>query len=316
MNNRLLDLSEEPLHVSAHEGLLKIESRSGWIRTFPFDHVAALICSNGQITLTQAALAELAASSACVVICDSKHLPVGMLLPLVAHFRQTARFGAQASCPLPLRNRLWSGIVKAKVSAQAAALVKLHGQDCGLLTVASGVGVRNATVLEAHASRIYWPALFADHTFRRSDDTDPRNALLNYGYAVVRAIVARSLCAAGLHPGISLHHHNQYDPYPLANDMMEPFRPLVDEWAVAWCTHHPPPWQLDRPAKAGLLRRLSGRFTDGAESRTLFDWSALAAEALSRCIDGKQRAFIHPLLEHVSEENPGIEVEATEASRQ
>lgn len=271
MSNRLWDLSEDPLHLSVAGGLLQLDSRSGQRRSVPFDQIAALVCSQGQLTFTQAVLAELAAANSLLVVCDAKHAPVAMLLPLVSHGRQTARFNEQASAPAPLRNRLWSAIVQSKIAAQATVLLAHRGADSGLAAIAGRVGVRNATALEAYAGRLYWQSVFADSRFRRSDDEDPRNAFLNYGYAVVRAMVARSICAAGLHPGIALHHHNQYDPYPLANDLMEPFRPLVDDWVAAWCSSRQPPWQLDRQSKAALLARLSGRFSDGAESRSLFD---------------------------------------------
>jgi CRISPR-associated protein Cas1 len=253
--------------------------------------------------MTQAVLAEAAAANAMLVVCDPKHLPIGMLLPLVTHGRQTARFLIQASASAPLRSRLWSAIVQSKIVAQAAALISLRGADSGLLMMSKRVAVRNATALESHASRLYWPLVFADPGFRRSDDEDPRNSLLNYGYAVVRAVVARALCAAGLHPGISLHHHNQYDPFPLANDLLEPFRPLVDEWAASWCSSHQPPWILDRLSKTSLLARLSGRFSDGSEARSLFDWSALAAEALTRCLEKKQRTLAIPVLSYVVKED-------------
>ena len=297
MNNRILDFAETPARLSARGGLLRIETPEREPAAIPFEHLAAVVCSHGQVSFTQAVLAELAAANAILVACDAKHLPVAMMLPLVAHHRQTAAFQRQAGAGLPLRKRLWRDIVEAKVRAQARTLVRLHGRDEGLMAVARRVKVGNASAMEALAGRFYWSVLFGELRLRRSDGGDARNGLVDYGYAVVRAATARALCAAGLHPGLALHHHNQDDPYPLANDLMEPFRPLVDEWAVRWCARSPSPWALDRETKQDLLAWLTGRYTNGAESRTLFDWAGRCADQLARRLEGRREPLEIPELE-------------------
>ena len=287
MTNRLLDFSEEPARLSAREGRLRIERPGGANSEIPFTHIAAVIASHGQVSFTQAVLAELAAAKAIMVACDAKHRPVAMALPLIGHGRQTPRFQAQAAAALPLRKRLWAEIVTAKIKAQAGASRRARGSDFGLLPLAGRVRVSNATATEARASQIYWKALFDDKRYARSNEEDARNGLLDYGYAVVRAAVARALCGAGLHPGLGIHHHNQYDPYPLANDVMEPLRPLVDEWAAQWCAAQPSvQWALGRASKAALFKRLTGHFTGTGEARTLFDWAGLWSERLARCLEG------------------------------
>ncbi|MCL4795992.1 MAG: type II CRISPR-associated endonuclease Cas1 [Bryobacteraceae bacterium] len=296
MNNRILDFAEAPARLSAREGRLHIESADRPPINIPFDHLAAIVCSHGQVTFTQAVLSELAAANAILISCDTKHLPVAMMLPLVAHHRQTTSFQRQATAPLPLRKRLWRDIVAAKIRAQAQALLSAQDSDAGLGAIARRVNVTNASTMEALAGRHYWAVLFGEQRLRRSDEEDARNALLDYGYAVVRAIAARALCAAGLHPGLALHHHNQDDPYPLANDLMEPFRPLADLWAVGWCASRPSHWALDRPAKQSLLSWLTGRFTDGAESRSLFDWAGRSADQLARCLEAKRSSLDFPEL--------------------
>lgn len=289
MTNRVLDFAEHPARLSARDGLLRIEVEGASEVRIPFSHLAAVVCSHGQVSFTQSVLAELAAARAALIVCDRKRLPVAMMLPLVGHGEQTNRFQRQAAAGAALRNRLWSELAAAKIRAQAEALRSLTGEDHGFTAMAKRVGVRNAATAEAYASRLYWPRLFGDKRYRRGSEEDARNSLLDYGYAVVRAIVARALCGAGLHPGLGLHHHNKYDPYPLANDLMEPLRPQVDIWVAGWCASHPPEeWTLHRASKAAMLDTLTGRFTDGAEARTLFDWAERWSERLARSLEGNR----------------------------
>jgi CRISP-associated protein Cas1 len=296
VTNRIIDISETPARLSAQNGLLRIEAAGAEARTIPFSHLAAVVCGHPQVTFTQAVIAELAEAGALLIACDAKRLPVAMILPLRTHHRQTTQFQWQAAAGLPLRKRIWRQIVTAKIVSQSGALARLRGEGGALELMAKRVKTGNATQMESLASRYYWPLLFGDAAYRRGEEEDSRNALLDYGYAVVRAIVARALCGAGLHPALALHHHNQYDPYPLANDMMEPFRPLVDEWVAGWCGSRPGPWPLDRESKSGLLSRLSDRFTGKGEDRTLFDWAERAAEQLARCLDGSREDLEFPEL--------------------
>jgi CRISPR-associated protein Cas1 len=147
--------------------------------------------------------------------------------------------------------------------------------------------------VEAEASRRYWPALFGAR-FRRNRDAEDENRLLNYGYAVLRAIVARAVCAAGLHPSLGLHHHNRYDSFRLADDLMEPFRPIVDRIVFAYCQEHGAKTPLDKDAKAVIIGSLLGRFTVEGESRTLFDIAARVSARLVEVFAGKTKTFRFP----------------------
>ncbi len=300
MNNRVLDLAEAPARLHVENGLLVVDSGAGGRRTFPFSTIAAVICSHPQVTFTQAVLAELAAAKAILVACDRKRMPAAMLLPLAAHSTQTENFRRQAEAPLALRKRLWKEIVQAKIRAQARLLEDLRGQGAALARLARAVTVGNASALEAQASRFYWPRIFNDDRYRRSDEEDPRNALLDYGYAVVRAACARGICGSGLHPALPLHHHNRYDAFPLADDLMEPFRPLVDRHVAGWCAINRD--GLTRDAKQALIAYLTGRFTDGAESRTLFDWVQILADRVARSLERSLDRLNIPLLEPAQHE--------------
>ena len=200
MTDQIIDLSEAPARLRAGNGLLSItRGDSGEIVTVPFADIACLVASHPQITWTQAVIAGLARTGAAFVCCDEKHMPCAMLLPLDAHITQSERFARQAAASLPLKKRLWREIVRAKLRAQSRALAELRGDDEGIAALAKRVRSGDPENMEARASRRYWPALFARPGFRRERGEPDENRLLNYGYAVLRAIVARAVCAAGLH---------------------------------------------------------------------------------------------------------------------
>jgi len=163
---------------------------------------------------------------ACVVIVGDNFLPTAMISSINGNFEQGRRFRAQADARKPLRKRLWASIVREKILSQAAALEVIEGSPNRLKRLVDQVKSGDSTNREAAAARIYWPALMGT-SFRRSS-TDNTNAMLNYGYAVVRSAAARAACAAGLHPSISLNHVSDGDAFCLADDLMEPFRPAVD----------------------------------------------------------------------------------------
>jgi CRISPR-associated protein Cas1 len=207
------------------------------------------------------------------------------MLPLVMHSLQTERFAAQAGLALPVRKRLWQQIARAKILAQSRLLEQRTGVDLGLAGLASQVRSGDPANLEARAARIYWQKVFGEIEFRRDRELDGLNACLNYGYAVLRAIVARAICGAGLHPSLSLHHHNRYDAFCLADDLMEPFRPVVDRVVAGLRDERGADVPLDRDAKKRILEALLGRFESEGESRTLFDWLRRVADSLASAIE-------------------------------
>jgi CRISPR-associated protein Cas1 len=294
MADRIIDLSEEPARLSVRYTNLVIEREGAEPVTTPLEELAVLVVSHPQVSLTHAVLAGLASSGGVFVTCDDKHLPAGMLLPLVAHFTQAERFERQASAPLPTRKRLWQEIVRAKLRAQAHLLCELVGGDQGITTLISRVRSGDPDNVEAEASRRYWPALFRGVFFRRDRFGIPPNNHLNYGYAVLRAVMARAICAAGLHPSLGLHHHNRYDAFRLADDLMEPFRPLVDHAVVNLTQRRGINASLDREAKAELLKALSGRLLLNGEWRTLFDVASRTASSMVAVFAGERRDLLLP----------------------
>lgn len=224
----VLDLSQRPASLHMEGGRLMIESRDGSPPlSVALVDLDAVILSNPQIHLSQAVLGQLAEASVPLVVCDSKHQPAGMLVPLVGNAVQTERIRAQATVTEPRRKQLWKQIVQAKLRNQADLLVQRGAKDHGIRSMAQQVQSGDATNREAQGARRYWTSLLGAD-FRRDRDASDANRFLNYGYALLRSLAARSLVGAGLHPSLGLQHHNRYDPMALASDLMEPFRPWVD----------------------------------------------------------------------------------------
>lgn len=299
MTDRIIDLSEEPARLSVRYSNLVIEREDAEAVTVPLEELAVLVVSHPQVSLTHAVLAGLAESGGVFVACDGKRLPTGMFLPLTGHFTQAERFERQASASLPTRKRLWQQIVRAKLRAQAQLLSELYNSDHGIVALIPRVRSGDPDNVEGMASRRYWPVLFANKSFYRDRYGPPPNQHLNYGYAVLRAVVARALCAAGLHPSLGLHHHNRYDAFRLADDLMEPFRPIVDRAVVDLMRHHSLDVPLNRETKAEILKALSGRLLLKGEWRTLFDTVARAASSLTAVFAGERKDLLLSEAMHV-----------------
>jgi len=294
MTDRIVDISESAATLNVRYSQLVIESEGGAEVTTPLAELAVLVISHPRVLMTQAVIAGLAENGGSVVICGDKYLPTAMMLPLQTHTTQTERFAKQAQASLPLRKRLWQQIVKGKIRAQGRTLRDLHGNDAGLLALAERVRSGDVGNLESQASRRYWPLVFGYPKFRRGSEGPDQNNHLNYGYAVLRAMVARALCGAGLHPSLGLQHHNRYDAFCLANDLMEPFRPIIDRAVYGWIQDHDPALPLDRAAKAFLTAAVTQRYELDGESRTLFDLIGRAASSLARAFMGESKQLQIP----------------------
>ncbi len=301
MIDRIVEIAN-PAQLSVKLDQLVIATEAAPPVSTPLAELGVLLIAHPQVTLTQAVLSRIAANGGTVVSCDDKFLPASMLLPIQAHYIQSERFAKQIQMTLPLRKRLWKTIVQAKLRAQGALLKELQGNDGGLIPMAERVQAGDKGNLEAVAAQRYWPLIFGNPKFRRGGMGPDQNRHLDYGYAVLRALTARALCAAGLHPSIGLRHHNRYDAFCLANDLMEPFRPLVDRRVFEWIQENAADGALDREARAWLLGMLTERYraqnAAQDEVRALPDLLARAADGLARTICGEEARFILP--DHVT----------------
>jgi CRISP-associated protein Cas1 len=293
---RVGDDEEEEADSKLRDPDSGLRTRNADAQTIPLADVAVLIAAHPQISFTHAVLAGLAEAGGMFIACNEKRMPCAMLLPLDTHSTQTERFAAQANLAAPNRKRFWQQIVKAKIRAQAALLRERTSEDWGLENLAAKVRSGDPQNVEARAARIYWKNLFGEDEFRRNPEGEGLNPALNYGYAVLRAIVARALCASGLHPSLGIHHHNRYDAFCLADDLMEPFRPVVDRAVVTLRDQRPDLSGLDRDTKRALLEALLARFEEDGESRTLFDWAGRTASSLANAIESGEKQIEIPLL--------------------
>jgi CRISP-associated protein Cas1 len=199
--------------------------------TLPLEDIAWLILDTPQISISGALLSALSDAGVALIVPDTKHHPSGVLLPFHRHHAQAAIAHAQVAMSQPLKKRLWQHLVVSKIENQAAVLAALGVPDAKpLKAMAAQVNTGDPENIEARAARLYWSKLFEN--FKRQDEDDRRNALLNYGYAVMRAAIARACVANGLIPAFGLHHASKTNAFNLVDDVIEPFRPLVD--TCAW----------------------------------------------------------------------------------
>lgn len=229
--DRIIDIANDGCHLSRERGFLKVSEDGAEIGRVPLDEITAVIIHAHGTTCSASLLAELANRGAPVVFCAANHSPRSVLIPLEGHHAQGARLRAQWQAKAPLFKQAWKQVVKAKILMQAAALDAYGHAPAPLQMMARKVSSGDSANLEAQAARHYWPLMMGED-FRRDRYAPDINALLNYGYTVLRAATARAIVAAGLHPCIGLHHSNRGNAFALADDLMEPFRPLVD------CTVH------------------------------------------------------------------------------
>lgn len=247
--DQILDITQDGRHLSRDRGFLLVSEKRGDLGRVPFDQIAAVIVHAHGVTWTNSLLVELAERGIPVVLCAANHHPRAILWPLQGHHAQGARMRAQWRAGQPLLKQGWKQIVVAKVRMQAAALAAIGQPDAPLLMMARKVQSGDSTNIEAQAARAYWPLLMGPH-FRRDTGGEGINAALNYGYTVLRAATARAVVAAGLNPTIGLFHSNRGNAFPLADDLMEPFRPLVDLTARAIVNRNGP--QVTPEIKAAM----------------------------------------------------------------
>ena len=234
MKQRVLDISGDGAFLRRNRGLLNIAFNERVEKppiNVPFDEIESVIVHALHAGYSHAALVELAENNIPVVFCDSRHRPTAWLWPVYGHHRQSARMQAQIAASKGLKRRLWAQIVKAKLQAQAGVLEKCGKNGQAIHAMAGRVRSGDPDNLEAQAAARYWPQLMGK-AFRRDSGGSHSNSLLNYGYTVLRATVARNIVGSGLHPTIGIHHKNEFNDFCLADDLVEPFRPLVDQ-AVA-----------------------------------------------------------------------------------
>ena len=228
MSGRVVEIADDRRHLFLHRGFMVVRNTKGEeLGQIPLDDIAAVIANAYGLTYTNNLLVALAERGVPFVLCAANHNAVGMLLSLDGHHVQARRFDAQIAAKLPLNKRLWAALVRAKLEQQAATLEATGVPPAPLSALIRKVKSGDPGNIEAQGARRYWGLLMGTD-FRRDQNANDANAQLNYGYTILRSATARAVVAAGLHPSIGLHHSNDSNPMRLVDDLMEPFRPIVD----------------------------------------------------------------------------------------
>ena len=227
MVGRVVEIETDGRHLSIHRGFLIVAEHGEEMGRVPLDDIAAVVANAHGLTYTNNALVELTARGVPIVLCGRNHMPAAIVWPVDAHHMQTGRMNDQISASLPLKKRLWAQLVRAKILAQGAALAAAGASERRLLSsVAQGAIGRSRECRGRGGKPLLAASVWTE--FPRDQDGGGINGLLNYGYAVLRAGMARAVMAAGLHPSFGLMHSNRSNPMVLIDDLMEPFRPTVD----------------------------------------------------------------------------------------
>ena len=263
--------------------------------TKPIEDIGVLVLDNKQITVTSGVLEALLENNCAVITCDSKSMPVGLMLPLYGNTTQNERFRYQLDASLPLKKQLWQQTIKVKIENQAAVLKKYAGSEIRCMKVwASEVKSGDSENIEARAAAYYWKNLFFIDGFTRDREGIPPNNLLNYGYAILRAVVARGLVSSGLLPTLGIHHHNRYNAYCLADDIMEPYRPYVDELVCQIVESGMEYEVLTKEIKGRLLTIPTLEVTISGKRSPLMVAVGQTTASLYKCFSGELRKISYP----------------------
>jgi len=294
VHNRVVDITTQGAKITMRLDQLVISSTSEPPLTIPCTDLAVLVLSHPEIEITQPAMAAIMRYRASMIVCDDRRMPSGMLVPYAGHHLQSSRVAAQATVKLPKKKRIWQQIVREKILNQANVLRLLQRDLMGLNRLADQVRSGDPTNIEAQAARRYWSAMKLGDSFRRDPDALDLNRHLNYGYAVLRAFVARAICCAGLHPSLGVHHHNQFNSFCLADDLMEPFRPLIDHVVGRNCESFQTQTLLSTATKRLLIEALLGRCATTTGIRRVTEAIQTAAVSLGQVLAGESNSLIFP----------------------
>jgi CRISPR-associated protein Cas1 len=293
MVKRTLHFSN-PAHLSVSNKQLVVELKNEerTVHTVPIEDIGMMIIEHPQVTITAVLMGELLNKNVALISCDSKYMPNGMFLPFESNSEQTARMRTQVESSLPLKKQLWQQTVRQKIQNQANVLAKIGLSNERLLNLKECVLSGDSTNCEGQAASYYWGQLYGSE-FLRSRERKSPNAQLNYGYAILRSVVARALTASGLHPSFGIFHRNKYNAFCLADDIMEPYRPFVD-WIVLNLLKNSEEQELTREQKIELLKLPQLDIIVNEIKRPLFHAASMTTAGLYKCYAGETRKIPYP----------------------
>lgn len=287
-----------PAYLKTKNEQLVIElAETGEVKTAAIEDIGLLIIDHQQITITQAVLAKLLENNAAIITCNNTHHPIGLLLNLDGHTLQSQRFKTQIEASIPLKKQLWQQTIIAKISNQASLFAQKRLPNKQLLNLITKVKSGDTDNCEAQAAAYYWKNIFPDFLqFKRDRAGEPPNNLLNYGYAILRAVVARSLVGSGLLPTLGIFHRNQYNAYCLADDIMEPYRPYVDKLVYEIVEMNGKFLEMTPKMKQQLLNIPAMDVVIDDEKSPLMNAVQRSTASLAKCYDGSSRKLLYPVL--------------------
>lgn len=285
----------KPYHLSLknRQMIIKAKEDSESCSSVPIEDIGFVILENQEISITMPLLNALADNNAAVILCSDKHMPNAMFMNLDSNSTQGESFRAQLSAAEPLKKNIWKQIVEAKIRNQAALLRKLDKDGDSLKPYYQNVKSGDSDNREGVAAKLYWNELF-DEKFMRVRTGPSPNEMLNYGYTVLRAAVARALTGSGLLPAIGIFHKNRYNAFPLADDVMEPYRPFVDE--IVFHLYANGENSLNKYSKSVILNLLYADTFFENVTRPLDIGLSITTASLAKCYNGLQKRIIYPLL--------------------
>ncbi|HPQ35529.1 MAG TPA: type II CRISPR-associated endonuclease Cas1 [Tenuifilaceae bacterium] len=288
-----------PAYLSMKDSQLVVDKPDADKVTIPIEDIGVVLLDNPQVTVTHPLLNALLNNNTAVVTCNEKHMPSGVLLPLEGNTLQSERYADQINASLPLKKQLWQQTVQAKIANQAALLQELGVDIEPMQYFQRSVRSGDPDNYEGRAAAFYWKCLFdgvVDGEFVRGRFEDDPNNLLNYGYAVLRAIVARSLVGSGLLPTLGIHHRNKYNAFCLADDLMEPYRPFVDRLVLSILKDCSDVSELTTEVKSKLLVIPAIDVTIDGKSSPLMIATQRTTASLNDCFEGCSRKLLYPVL--------------------
>lgn len=285
----------KPYHLSLknRQMIIRAKDDSGTDASVPVEDIGFVILENQEISITMPLLNALTDNNAAVIVCSEKFMPNAMLMNLDSNSTQGENFRAQLSATEPLKKNIWKQVVEAKIRNQAALLRKLGKDGDALKLYYQNVKSGDSDNREGVAAKLYWDKLF-DGEFMRFRTGPSPNEMLNYGYTVLRAAVARSLTGSGLLPAIGIFHKNRYNAFPLADDVMEPYRPFVDE--IVFYLYANGENNLNKYSKSEILKLLYADTFFENVTRPLDIGLSITTASLAKCYNGLQKKILYPLL--------------------
>lgn len=262
----------------------------------PIEDIGVVVIDNKQITITSGLIEALLENNCAVITCDNRSMPTGLLLPLHGNTTQNERFREQINASVPLRKQLWQQTIQRKISNQAATLKQCTSSETRCMQIwAKEVRSGDVENMEGRAAAYYWKNLFsAVPGFTRDRNGIPPNNLLNYGYSILRAIIARALVSSGLLPTLGIHHHNRYNAYCLADDIMEPYRPYIDKLVYDIVRKYGYDTELNKEIKSILLTIPILDVVIGGKQSPLMIAASQTTASLYKCFNGELRSISYP----------------------